>query len=80
MANTRRGTGLARMETERAALDAGFHMVFVLGRSAAIEIQVVPHAVGFDRVPGVRHGHVPVLDDGLIEAKFSHQSVSETRG
>ena len=40
-------------------------MVFVLGRRAPVEIQVVPHAVGFDVVADVGGDDVPVLDDGL---------------
>lgn len=66
-ADTIRSTGLARMEGKGAAVDGGFSVIFVLGRSTAVQVEVVPHAVGFNLVPGVFHDHVPILDDGLAD-------------
>lgn len=77
MANTCRSAGLASMEGEGAAVDARLSVVFILGRSTAVQVEVVPHAVGFDRVLGTGHDHVPILDDGLIELKVSNEGTSE---
>jgi hypothetical protein len=67
------------MESEGAAVDARFSVVLILGWSTAVQVKMVPHAVGFDRVLSVGHDHVPVLDDGLIELKVSNEGTLKIR-
>lgn len=71
MADARRSAGFAGMEREGTAIDAFLDVVFILGRSAAIQVQMVPYAVGFDRVASILHNDIPILDDRLAERNVS---------
>lgn len=73
MANTGRSTGFASVERKRAAVNAGFNVVFILGRGTAVQVEMVPHTVGFNRILSIGYDHVPILDDGLIKLNVSNE-------
>lgn len=61
------GTCLAGVESEGAAVDRRFNMVLVFSRSTAVQVEVIPYTIGFDRVLGILDHHIPILDNRLIE-------------
>lgn len=57
------------MKCQGAPIDARLGVLFVLRGCTVIQDEMIPYAVGFDRVLSVGYHHVPVLDDGLFHGK-----------